>query len=110
MAAVVLTNNELGERKSEAAKLEGEDAVAAARAQRLSVYTNFRSLSEARVQTVSELADSRFDWERVMRELSLVLPDDVWLVELTATASSSVGRRRRRRRACAPRSPARRSN
>ena len=110
VAAVVLTNNELGERKSEAAKLEGEDAVAAARAQRLSVYTNFRSLSEARVQTVSELADSRFDWERVMRELSLILPNDVWLVGLTATASSDSGVAGGGGRACAPRSPARRSN
>jgi Tfp pilus assembly protein PilN len=91
VAALVLTNNEVGERKGEVAKLEGEDAVAAARAQRLSVYTNFRSMSEARVQTVSELADSRFDWERVMRELSLILPKDVWLVGLTATASSSSG-------------------
>jgi len=91
VAAVVLTNNEIGERQSEAAKLEGEDAAAAARAQRLSVYTNFRSMSEARVQTVSELADSRFDWERVMRELSLILPRDVWLVGLTATASADSG-------------------
>ena len=31
--------------------------------------------------TVTSLADSRFDWERVMRELSLVLPADVWLTE-----------------------------
>ena len=37
--------------------------------------------------TVTSLADSRFDWERVMRELSLVLPSDVWLVSLNATAS-----------------------
>lgn len=91
VAAVVLTNNEIGERQSEVAKLEGEDTVAAARAQRLSVYTNFRSMSEARVQTVNELANSRFDWERVMRELSLILPHDVWLVGLTATASSESG-------------------
>lgn len=88
VAAMVLTNNEIGERQSEVAKLEGEDTVAAARAQRLSVYTDFRSTSEARVQTVNELANSRFDWERVMRELALILPHDVWLVGLTATASA----------------------
>ena len=42
---------------------------------------------------MTSLADSRFDWERVMRELSLVLPGDVWLVGLdaTATPSTSVG-------------------
>jgi hypothetical protein len=43
------------------------------------------------VETVSSLADSRFDWERVMRELALVLPHDVWLVGLTATAAPGVG-------------------
>lgn len=91
VGALVLTNNELGERESEVAKLEGEDAVAAARAKRLSVYTDFRAMSEARVQTVNELADSRFDWERVMRELSLILPHDVWLVGLTASASPDAG-------------------
>ena len=33
-----------------------------------------------------------------MRELALVLPHDVWLVDLTATASPDVERRRRQRR------------
>ena len=47
-------------------------------------------MSEQRVATVNSLADSRFDWERVMRELSLVLPSDVWLVGLTATAAPGV--------------------
>ncbi len=49
-----------------------------------------RRCSEQRVATVTSLADSRFDWERVMRELSLVLPSDVWLVDLTASASAGV--------------------
>jgi hypothetical protein len=39
------------------------------------------------MSTVASLADSRFDWERVIRELSLVLPADVWLTELNASAS-----------------------
>ena len=68
-------------------KLEGEDAAAAAKATRLAAYTQFRQLSEQRVATVQSLADSRFDWERVMRELALILPGDVWLVNLTATAA-----------------------
>ena len=32
------------------------------------------TVREQRVATVTSLADSRFDWERVMRELALVLP------------------------------------
>ena len=87
VVAVVLTGNQVSEREDEVAKLKGEDAVATAKAAKLAPYTRFRSLSEARVQTVQSLADSRFDWERVMRELALILPGDVWLIELEATAT-----------------------
>jgi len=37
--------------------------------------------------TINTLADSRFDWVRVMRELSKILPADVWLTSLNASAS-----------------------
>lgn len=90
VAALVLTGNLIAERESEIATLEVEDAEARARAERLVSYTQFRSLSEQRVATVASLADSRFDWERVMRELALILPDDAWLVSLTATATPNV--------------------
>jgi Tfp pilus assembly protein PilN len=87
VAALVLTGNQISDRKSEIARLKSEDAAAQARAERLSPYAQFATLTEQRVATVSSLADSRFDWERVMRELSLVLPHDVWLVSLNATAT-----------------------
>ncbi|HXV04743.1 MAG TPA: PilN domain-containing protein [Solirubrobacterales bacterium] len=87
VTALVVIGNQISDRKSEVAKLEREDAVAGARAQRLAGYTQFRGLREKRVQTVTSLADSRFDWERVMRELSLVLPHDVWLTSLEASAA-----------------------
>jgi Tfp pilus assembly protein PilN len=90
VSAIVLYGNQISDSKAEVAKLEGEDTLAAAKAQRLSAYTDFQTMSERRAQTVSSLADSRFDWERVMRELALVLPKDVWLVGLTATASPQV--------------------
>jgi len=87
VTALVLTSNQVSERKSEVAQLKREDAVTTARAERLVAYTQFQALREQRVSTVTSLADSRFDWERVMRELSLILPHDVWLVGLEATAS-----------------------
>ena len=37
--------------------------------------------------TITSLADSRFDWARVMHELALILPSDVWLTSLSASAS-----------------------
>ncbi len=89
VAALALTGNQISERRSEIANLKREDAIAQARAQRLTAYTEFKAMSEARVQTVASLANSRFDWERVMRELALVLPRDVWLTSLNATATAS---------------------
>lgn len=88
--AVVLTGNQIADRKDEVAKLQREDAAASAKAAKLAAYTQFRVLSEERVATVQSLADSRFDWERVMRELSLILPGDVWLVNLSASAAPGV--------------------
>ena len=90
VTALVLTSNQIADSKAEIVTLKREDAAAQARAERLAAYTQFRTLSEQRVATVTSLADSRFDWERVMRELSLILPSDVWLVNFTATANPSV--------------------
>ncbi len=93
VTALVITNNQISDGKAEIADLERKDAAAEERAQRLAAYTQFQLLREKRIETVASLADSRFDWERVMRELSLVLPSDVWLISLEATASAeaSVG-------------------
>src|SRR3954464_5208097 len=86
---LVLTDNRIADGKAEVAALKQEDAAAAAEAKKLAAYTQFKALSEQRIATVRSLADSRFDWERVMRELSLVLPSDVWLTSLTGSATPS---------------------
>lgn len=90
VTALALTGNQIADRKTEIAQLRREDAAVRARAQRLAAYTQFRAMSERRVATVSRLADSRFDWERVIRELSRVLPGDVWLTSLNASAAAGV--------------------
>jgi Tfp pilus assembly protein PilN len=88
VALVVTTSNQVSERKSELVQLEREDEAAEGEAKRLAAYVQFQTVHEQRVATITSLADSRFDWERVMRELALVLPGDVWLSELNASASS----------------------
>lgn len=87
VTALVLTGNQIADSKSEVAKLKQEDAAAQAEAQRLAAYSQFHALHEERLATITSLADSRFDWERVMRELALILPHDVWLTNLDASAS-----------------------
>ncbi|HEU5253320.1 MAG TPA: PilN domain-containing protein [Solirubrobacterales bacterium] len=91
VALLVLAGNTVSDREAEVAQLEREDARSAAKAQRLSAFTQFRAMQQTRMETIASLADSRFDWERVMRELALVLPDDAWLVNLSATASPESG-------------------
>ncbi|MDX6602182.1 MAG: hypothetical protein QOF13_1384 [Solirubrobacterales bacterium] len=90
VALLTVTDTRISDSKAEIATLESEAAAVEARAQSLSAYTQFHSLRQQRVTTVTSLADSRFDWERVMRELALILPGDVWLTNLTGTASPGV--------------------
>jgi Tfp pilus assembly protein PilN len=87
VALLVVTGNEISERNSEAVTLKREDKLAQKKAERLASYVQLSQLRQQRTETVSALADSRFDWERVMRELSRVLPSDVWLTTLNASAS-----------------------
>ena len=90
ITGVVLTNNQISDREAEKSGLESRLAEAEARAKRVSAFADFASLQQARAQTVDDLARSRFDWERVLRELAIVIPEDVWLTNLTATASPAV--------------------
>jgi Tfp pilus assembly protein PilN len=90
VAVLAITNNQISDSKAEIATLENEKAAVEARAQALDAYTQFHAVSQQRTATVTSLADSRFDWQRVMRELALILPGDVWLTNLTGTASSGV--------------------
>jgi Tfp pilus assembly protein PilN len=90
---VVLTSNQISDSKAEIASLQARKTQADLTAQNLAPYANFASLEDARTATVSTLAQSRFDWERVLKELALVIPPDVTLENLTgkASAESSVG-------------------
>lgn len=85
---LVLTGNKIADRKAEAASLQSQVDATQARADQLSTYTNFADLQQARQETVASLATSRFDWERALHELALVLPDDVWLTSMTASAAT----------------------
>lgn len=88
VTATVLIGNQISDRKVEKANLEAQVADAQAQAERLSSFADFASMQQAREQTVSSLAQSRFDWERVLRELAIVIPSDVWLTNLSASVSA----------------------
>ena len=88
---LVLANNDIADREAEVTTLEAERALAVAEAEELAPYASFQQVSEERTSTVTSLADSRFDWVRVIRQLSLVLPSGVYLSSLTGSAGGGEG-------------------
>lgn len=90
VVVLVITGNQISERESEVTSIQAETREAEAKAQKLAAYTEFHAIREQRVATVTSLADSRFDWERVMRELALILPGNVWLTNMGGTVTPSV--------------------
>jgi Tfp pilus assembly protein PilN len=88
--ALVVTQRKVSDREDEVVELTRTEAAARARADSLQLFADFQALAQARQATVTSLATSRFDWERVMRELSLVLPSDVWLTDLIGSVTPGV--------------------
>jgi len=86
VTVIVMTGNQVTDRKADLVALEAREAAAGTQADALRPYADFATLAAAREATVTSLAQSRFDWERVLRELALVIPSDVWLVGITADA------------------------
>lgn len=82
--------NQVGEKEDQLAQLQAQEAETQARAESLASFASFQAIKESRQLTITALAESRFDWERVMRELALVIPERVWLTNLTGTVSPSV--------------------
>src|SRR3954452_11678807 len=85
---LVMTGNKIADRKAQVASLQSQVDAEQAQADQLSTYTDFAAMQQARQETVAGLATSRFDWERTLRELAIVLPGDVWLTSMTASASA----------------------
>jgi len=51
-------------------------------------YASFTALREQRMQAVSTLVDSRFDWAHVLHEFGRVLPTDTSISSLSGTVAS----------------------
>jgi Tfp pilus assembly protein PilN len=85
--ALVLTGNSVTEKENELASLEVARDAADQRATALAPYAEFATLQQQREQTIRSLAESRFDWERVLRELALVMPGNVTLGSLEAAVA-----------------------
>jgi Tfp pilus assembly protein PilN len=83
-----VANRQVGDRRAQLDRANAEAAAAEARAGAAAPYAEFGRLAQDRVATVSALARSRFDWADAMREISRLLPADVWLTELTGDSGA----------------------
>jgi len=83
----VLVGNQVNENKTRAAAASQEANRLEAQARQLSDFTDFSQVKDTRLASVQGVASTRFDWERLMRELSLVMPAGSWLQSANASVS-----------------------
>ena len=91
MAAYVLAGNTVKDRKAELAAATAKAAGVTRQVNALKPYADFESVANARVQTVKDLANSRFDWEQALRDLSRAVPSDVTIASLKGDLGSTEG-------------------
>lgn len=82
----VLTLNQIASGKGEITELRAETEQANRRSADLAPFGDFERVKQTRVASVKQLATTRLDWERHVRELAKVLPSGVWLTKLDATS------------------------
>jgi hypothetical protein len=82
-------DHQISSRRAQAATLTAQAQRAQAETTQLAPYTSFASLREQRMQAVSTLVDSRFDWAHVFHEFGRVLPAQVSVSSLEGTIAGA---------------------
>ena len=85
--AYVLQSNKVNESKSQAKADNAKAAALEAQAGEQAAFVDFAAIKDVRLATVAGVAETRFDWERLMRELARVMPEGSWIQ--TADASTT---------------------
>ncbi|MGA9875135.1 MAG: PilN domain-containing protein [Solirubrobacteraceae bacterium] len=80
--------HQISDQAGETASLNAQTSAVQAHTGRLTPYTSFVSMAEKRMQTVSQLVESRFDWSHALHELGRVLPAGTALDSLHGTIGS----------------------
>ncbi len=90
VVALIITSNQVSERESELTSLNARNAAVRTRADRLSPFVDFKEVKDQRTETIRTLADARFNWSRVLQELSRVMPRYVVLSTISGSAGKGV--------------------
>jgi hypothetical protein len=77
--AYVMTTNGVNDNTSKAKSAKQQADALEAEAAQLESFTDFASIKDQRLAAVKLAAETRFDWERLMREVSRVMPAGSWL-------------------------------
>lgn len=77
-------------KQNELTRVTAEAQTAEARANAVAPYAEFSSVRDKRVETVTSLSRSRFNWPYAIREVSRVMPSNVSLLSLLGTVAPGV--------------------
>jgi Tfp pilus assembly protein PilN len=91
LAAYVLTTNTLKDRQAKLDTVTAQAETTTQRANQLKPYADFQAMAETRIQTVKDLASSRFDWEQALRDISRAIPANATLTSLNGTIAGGAG-------------------
>jgi Tfp pilus assembly protein PilN len=90
VAAWTIAGARITDAQNELTRVQAEADAAEQRAGQLEPYTKFASMAEKRVETVSSLSRSRFNWPYAIREVSRTIPANVWLAQVVGTVAPGV--------------------
>ncbi|MEX1141691.1 MAG: PilN domain-containing protein [Thermoleophilaceae bacterium] len=85
----VFVANQATSRSNDAAIASAEADELEVRATQIGAFGEFALTKQARIASVQQLAASRFDWERLMRELARVIPSGGWIREVQAATAGA---------------------
>jgi Tfp pilus assembly protein PilN len=81
-------HHEISSKSAQSTALAAQAQQAQAATSQLAPFTSFVALREQRVQAVTQLVDTRFDWAHVFHEFGRVLPPEASITSLTGTVGT----------------------
>jgi Tfp pilus assembly protein PilN len=90
VAAWAFSARAVAQNEADLERVGAEADAAEVRAGQLKPYAAFHDMRVKRVETVTSLSRSRFNWPFALREVSRVLPDNVWLTQVVGTVAPGV--------------------
>lgn len=91
VVALVLISNQVNAKNDELARTAQKEQAARTASDALKPYGDFVKTSQERLTTVTALEDTRFNWERTVRQLSHVIAPGVWVSSFKGSVTAASG-------------------